>query len=130
MEDIQNTIRWKSLGRIEEIGSLYNATIDTFFGINILNKEKWPNGSIKKTKIFQSNILCGYENTYKEKFKMLDVEAELKLSIITELFSLKGLKGSIEYLTDVKESFKSVKGNLIYKITLFEEKFGHLSWWY
>ncbi|PKY56562.1 hypothetical protein RhiirA4_284637, partial [Rhizophagus irregularis] len=60
-------------------------------------------------------------NTYKEKFKMLDVEAELKLSIIAELFSLKGLKGSIEYLTDVKESFKSVKSNLIYKITSFEE---------
>ncbi|CAG8546467.1 uncharacterized protein OCT59_002347 [Rhizophagus irregularis] len=121
MEDIQNTIRRKSLGRIEEIGSLYNATIDTFCGINILNKEKWPNGSIKKTKIFQPNILCGYENTYKEKFKMLDVEAELKLSIIAELFSWKGLKGSIEYLTDVKESFKSVKSNLIYKITSFEE---------
>ncbi|PKC59500.1 hypothetical protein RhiirA1_426865, partial [Rhizophagus irregularis] len=49
-----------------------------------------------------------YENTYKEKFNKLDVETELKLSVLTGLIPL-------------EDSLKFVKGTLIYKITSVEE---------
>ncbi|PKK69930.1 hypothetical protein RhiirC2_747531 [Rhizophagus irregularis] len=94
----------KSLGRGAFIGSLYNVSNDTFCGTAIF-KSKYPDDSIRKVDISHTEILYEYENTYKEKFNKLDIEAELKLS----------------YLNDEKDSLKSVKGTLIYKITSVEE---------
>ncbi|RGB27693.1 hypothetical protein C1646_819606 [Rhizophagus diaphanus] len=107
----------KSLGRGAFIGSLYNAANDTFCGTTIF-KSKYPDDSLRKADIPHTEILYEYENTYKEKFNKLDVGAELKLSVLTGLIPL---KGSGKYLNDVKDSLKSVKGTLIYKITSVEE---------
>ncbi|RGB27696.1 hypothetical protein C1646_673797 [Rhizophagus diaphanus] len=112
-----NTITRKSLGRGALIGSLYNAANDTFCGTRIF-KSNCPDDSIKKIKIPHTEILYEYENTYKEKLNKLDVGAELKLSVLT---GLTPLEGSGKYLNDVKNSLKSVKGTLIYKITSVEE---------
>ncbi|CAB4418188.1 unnamed protein product [Rhizophagus irregularis] len=107
----------KSLGRGAFIGSLYNVSNDTFCGTTIF-KSKYPDDSIRKVDISHTEILYEYENTYKEKFNKLDVEAELKLSVLTGLIPL---EGSGKYLNDEKDSLKSVKGTLIYKITSVEE---------
>ncbi|POG62851.1 hypothetical protein GLOIN_2v1882581 [Rhizophagus irregularis DAOM 181602=DAOM 197198] len=107
----------KSLGRGAFIGSLYNVANDTFCGTTIF-KSKYPDDSIRKVDISHTEILYEYENTYKEKFNKLDVEAELKLSVLTGLIPL---EGSGKYLNDEKDSLKSVKGTLIYKITSVEE---------
>jgi GTPase SAR1 family protein len=109
-------IRRRSLGRVAFIGSLYNATSDTF-GPTIL-KSEYPNDSVRKADIPNTEILYEYEDTYKEKFEKLDVGAELKLSVLAGLFTL---EGSGKYLNDVKESLKTIKGTLIYKMTSVEE---------
>ncbi|EXX68667.1 hypothetical protein RirG_103020 [Rhizophagus irregularis DAOM 197198w] len=111
------TITRKSLGRGAFIGSLYNAANDKFCGTTIF-KSKYPNDSINKINIPHTEILYEYENTYKEKFNKLDVGAELKLSVLTGLIPL---EGSGKYLNDVKNSLRSVKGTLIYKITTVDE---------
>ncbi|GBC01566.1 hypothetical protein RclHR1_04230011 [Rhizophagus clarus] len=110
-------IRRKSLGRIAFIGTLYNAAKDTFCGTTIF-KSKYPTDSIRSADIPHAEILYEYEDTYKEKFNKLDVGAELKLSVLAGLFNL---EGSGKYLNDVKDSLRSVKGTLIYKITSVEE---------
>src|SRR5579871_3247549 len=117
MEDTKRIIRRKSLGRTAFIGSLYNATRDTFCGTTIL-KECLPKDSVSSAHIPHTELLYEYEDSYKEKFNKLDVESELKLSVIMGLLTL---EGSGKYLSDVKESLKSVKGTLIYKITSVEE---------
>ncbi|RIA81661.1 hypothetical protein C1645_729561 [Glomus cerebriforme] len=111
-------IQRKSLGRTECIGSLYNAARDIFCETTIL-KSKFPNDSITRANIFHTEILYDYKDSYQEKFNKLDVEDELKLSVLAGLFTL---KGSGKYLTDIKQSLKTVKGTLIYKITTVEEK--------
>jgi GTPase SAR1 family protein len=112
-----NTIRRKSLGRSAFIGSLYNAASDTFCGTTIFRSE-CPNDSVRSADIPHAEILYEYKDTYKEKFNKLDVEAELKLSVLAGLFTL---GGSGKYLNDVKDSLRSVKGTLIYKMTSVEE---------
>ncbi|CAB4492071.1 unnamed protein product [Rhizophagus irregularis] len=117
MADTKRIIRRKALGRTAFIGSLYNATRDTFCGTTIL-KTEFPNDSINRADIPNSELSYEYEDSYVEKFNKLDVEAELKLSALAGLVTL---EGSGKYLNDVKESSKSVKGTLIYKMTSVEE---------
>ncbi|POG58249.1 hypothetical protein GLOIN_2v1732398 [Rhizophagus irregularis DAOM 181602=DAOM 197198] len=118
MTDTANKIlKRKSLGRAAFIGSLYNGTRDTFCGTTIF-KTKIPNDSINGVDIPNSELLYEYDDLYKEKFDKLDVEAELKLSVLAGLFAL---EGSGKYLSDVEDGSKTVKGNLIYRMTSFEE---------
>ncbi|RIA81663.1 hypothetical protein C1645_881488 [Glomus cerebriforme] len=117
MKDIQRIIRRKSLGRPAFIGSLYNAVRDTFCGTMIL-KSGYPNDSINRIDIPYTELLYEYEDSFKEKFDKLGIEDELKLSVLTGLVAL---EDSGKYLIDAKESLKSVKGTLIYKMTSIEE---------
>ncbi|CAB5327258.1 unnamed protein product [Rhizophagus irregularis] len=117
MDTANKVIRRKSLGRAALIGSLYNAMRDTFCGTAIL-KAKFPNGSLSQIDIPNSELFYEYEDSYVEKFNKLDVEAELKLSVIAGLTTL---EGSGKYLSDVKDSFRTVKGNLIYRMITVEE---------
>ncbi|PKC66902.1 hypothetical protein RhiirA1_379475 [Rhizophagus irregularis] len=116
-DTVNKILKRKSLGRAAFIGSLYNATRDTFCGTTIF-KTKIPNDSINGIDISNNELLYEYDDLYKEKFDKLDVEAELKLSVLAGLFAL---EGSGKYLSDVKDSSKTVKGNLIYRMTSFEE---------
>ncbi|RIA81664.1 hypothetical protein C1645_547454 [Glomus cerebriforme] len=117
MADTKRIIQRKSLGRVAFIGSLYNAARDTFCGTTLL-KAEFPNDSISRADNSNSELLYEYKDSYREKFNNLDVEAELKLSVIAGLLAL---EGSSKYLGDIKESFRSVKGSLIYKLTSAEE---------
>ncbi|RIA87173.1 hypothetical protein C1645_714063 [Glomus cerebriforme] len=110
-------IKRKSLGRVASIGSLYNTARDTFCETTLL-KTEFPNDSISRAEISNTELLYGCEDSHREKFNKLDVEAELKLSVLAGLVAL---EGTSKYLSDVKESFKSVKGFLIYKLTSIEE---------
>ncbi|RIA79473.1 hypothetical protein C1645_840584 [Glomus cerebriforme] len=110
-------IKQKSLGRVTLIGSLYNVTRDTFCETTLLKME-FPNDSISRAEISNTELLYGCKDSHREKFNNLDVEAELKLSVLVGLVAL---EGTSKYLSDVKESFKSVKGSLIYKLTSIEE---------
>ncbi|GBC10769.1 hypothetical protein RclHR1_00990002 [Rhizophagus clarus] len=118
MADTQGIIRRKSLGRIAPIGSLYNVSKDTFCGDTIL-KSEFPNDSIIRADVSNNELLSEYNDSYVEKFNKLNVEDELRLSVLAGFFTL---EGSGKYLADMKEGFKSVKGALIYKMISIEEK--------
>ncbi|PKY41532.1 hypothetical protein RhiirA4_441362 [Rhizophagus irregularis] len=89
MDTANKVIRRKSLGRAAIIGSLYNAMRDTFCG-NAILKAKFPNGSLSQIDIPNSELFYEYEDSYVEKFNKLDVEAELKLSVLAGLTTLEG----------------------------------------
>ncbi|CAG8512122.1 11302_t:CDS:1, partial [Acaulospora colombiana] len=65
-----------------------------------------------------TDLVFEYGDSYKEKFNKLDVESQLKISILSGLLAL---EGSGKYLRDVKNSSRSVKGTLIYHISSVEE---------
>ncbi|KAF0561998.1 p-loop containing nucleoside triphosphate hydrolase [Gigaspora margarita] len=110
-------IQRKALGRAAEIGFLYDATRDVFCGFSIFKTELQPN-IIRKIDTPHTYLKYEYEDSYKEKFSILDVEAQLKISILS---GLSPLEGSGKYLRDVKHESKSVKGSLIYKLLSVEE---------
>lgn len=112
----------KSLGRSAILGSFYDGFTDKIMNISLF-KSKLPE---KVINVFDTDNLY-YEftinNSYEEKFKNLKIEAELKLSILSGLFTL---EGSGKYLSDEKSSYKSVKGSIIYELKTKKENF-HLS---
>ncbi|KAF0428485.1 p-loop containing nucleoside triphosphate hydrolase [Gigaspora margarita] len=110
-------IQRKALGRTAQIGFLYDATRDTFHGTSIFRKEL-PPGLIKQVPSPHINLSFECEDTYKENFDKLDVEGQLRLSVLSGLFSL---KGTGEYLNNMKDSYKTVKGTLVCKMTSFTE---------
>ncbi|RIB02389.1 hypothetical protein C2G38_1991421 [Gigaspora rosea] len=118
MADSEGIIQRKALGRTAVIGSLYDATKDTFCKTTIF-KTELPSNSIKRVDIPNANVMYEYEDSYMEKFKNLEVEPQLRISV---LLGLVLLDGSGKYLDDIKESSRSVKGTLVYKITSVEEK--------
>ncbi|CAG8499978.1 7927_t:CDS:1, partial [Dentiscutata heterogama] len=111
------TIQRKALGRAAVIGSLYDATKDTFCKTSIL-KTELPSNSINQVEIPNSKVMSDYEESYMTKFDNFEVEPQLKISV---LLGLVALDGSGKYLVDIKNSSKSVKGTLGYKMTTVEE---------
>ncbi|KAF0530837.1 p-loop containing nucleoside triphosphate hydrolase [Gigaspora margarita] len=117
MVDSEGIIQRKALGRTAAIGSMYDATKDTFCKTTIF-KTELPLNSIKRVDIPNASVMYEYEDSYMEKFKNLDVEPQLRISVLSGLVLL---DGSGKYLNDIKESSRSVKGTLVYKITSVEE---------
>ncbi|CAG8851966.1 29733_t:CDS:1, partial [Racocetra persica] len=110
-------IQQKALGRIAQIGFLYDATRDIFNGISIFRKELPPN-LIKQIPSYNINLSFECEDTYKGKFGKLDVEYQLRLSILSGLFFL---TGTGEYLINMKDSYKTMNGILVCKMISFTE---------
>ncbi|CAG8469143.1 12020_t:CDS:1 [Ambispora leptoticha] len=107
----------KSLGRAATFGSFYDATRDTFCGTSFLNVNSFKD-VISQVDIHHSELSAEYEDSFKEKFEKLGVEDELRLSLLTGLVEL---VSSGKYLCDVKKTFKSIKGTLLYKLTSVSE---------
>src|SRR4051795_12564074 len=96
MAATKGIIRRKSLGRIAYIGSLYNATKDTLCGTTIF-KAVLPDKTVNRAQVPHTELLFEYEESFKEKFDKLNVEAELQLSVLLGLLEL---EGSGKYLND------------------------------
>ncbi|CAG8615968.1 4350_t:CDS:1 [Ambispora gerdemannii] len=110
----ERSIQRKALGRTAEIGALYNSARDSFCGTTLLQTETHTN----KVDSPHSELSYSYEDSYNEKFSKLNIEAELKLSFLAGLVSS---EASGKYLSNIKKSSKTVKGTLIYKVTLVSE---------
>ncbi|CAG8683948.1 11312_t:CDS:2 [Dentiscutata erythropus] len=113
----EEIIQRKALGKAAEIGFLYDATRDIFCGSSIFKTEP-PSNIIRTLDTPHTDLKYEYEDSYKEKFSMLDVEAQLKISVLS---GLSPLEGSGKYLGDMKNESKSVKGSLMYKLISVEE---------
>jgi GTPase SAR1 family protein len=124
-ENMQNdsTIIRSALGCMSGIGDLYDARRDAFVGVNIFNQ------SPSETCIFcrdnpSSKVDFEITDRLSEKFRKLNVDAELQLSVLAGLVSL---KGSGSYLSEEKSSAKSARMSLLYSITTKSESINILN---
>ena len=115
-----NPISREALGRVAEIGDLYDVTTDKFCGISMF-RENIPPDSLALSVIGndRSKISTSVTSSLKEKLHILSVSADLKLSVLAGLIQL---EGAAKYLDDKKTSFKSVECALVYNITTVVEK--------
>ncbi|CAG7734109.1 unnamed protein product, partial [Allacma fusca] len=106
------------MGSVAKLGDLYDARRDKFCGISIL-KDSAPDSAIQTRDNPFSDTKYFHSDKYSDKFDKLDVKAELKLSVLCGLFSL---KGSGRYFRDEKSSKRAVRCTLMYNIcTKIEE---------
>ena len=114
----QKPLTIKSLGRVASLRDLYDARNEIFLNYSLL-KENLPTNCIDIQDQKTLNFKYDFSNTHETKFSNLDVNAELKISVLCGQVIL---EGSGKYLTDKKENHKSVKADLIYEITTKNEK--------
>ena len=105
------SIEREALGRIASLGDLYDARSDQFNGFNIF-KTKIPNDAIVSTDNQFMDIDYTMTDSMEEKFKKMDIGGEISVSILGGL--VEG-KGSASYLSDKKDSARSVRCSLYYK---------------
>lgn len=105
------------MGRVAQIGELYDARTDQFLRISLVNGNF--STMIQSTDNRHSNIKYLKVNTLSEKLNSLDVQAGFKLSI---LFGLVVVSGSGKYIRDTQHSSKSVKVSVAnFMTTEFEQ---------
>ncbi len=106
-----------ALGRIARIGELYDARTDSFIGANIISQNLIEN-DISQIDNPSSKIEFETTNNLTNRFKQLDVNAELQLSVLANLVQL---NGSGKYLKYDKTSSKSSQITLLYSISTKSE---------
>jgi len=116
--DDTNTITRQALGRAAFLGDLYDAKTDRFCGINLFKAKPEP-AAIQKQDNPYSDISFVISSNTDEKLNILDLKGELKLSVLAGMVEL---GGAAKYLTDKKDSFKSVESVLVCKVTTVVEK--------
>jgi len=120
----QNISR-QALSRIARLGDLYDSTTDNFCGVSIFRKQLPPGcPAISKTDSPQSNIKFTIASSLQEKMKILNITGELQLSVLCGML---GMTGCAKYLSQEKNSFKSVESTLLYNIKTVTE---HLELFY
>ncbi|CAF1523415.1 unnamed protein product, partial [Rotaria sordida] len=100
----------KALGRAAQLGYLYDARTDKFCGLSLF-KSELPATIISSKDDPDTYFDYDIQNTFEEKFDKLSLQVQLKVSVLARLFIL---EGSGKYLSNEKESHKSVKCTLIY----------------
>jgi len=117
MAEDAGTITRQALGRIAWLGDMYDARTDRFCAQSVF-KETIPPAAIKKRENPHSNISFTTVNSVNDKLNILDVKADLKLSVLAGWVEV---GGSARYLEESKDSFKSVESALVYNITTVVE---------
>jgi hypothetical protein len=89
------TITLKSLSRCAALGSLYDVRKEKFcVGISMFNNQL-PSNLIRQIDTPNTKYELDLSDTYETKFQKLDVQAELKLSVLSGLLTLEGSGSSI-----------------------------------
>ena len=115
-----DTITREALGRIARLGDLYDATTDKFCAISMFREHIPPDSpAVTRTDNHHCKISTTITSSLKEKFDILNIKADLKLSILAGQVDL---RGSAEYLDDKKTSFKSVECALVCSTTTVVEQ--------
>ena len=109
----------QALGRLSQLGYLYDERTDSFSGISLFNCELDPNAITKTPIPFTdiSHLICGSRS---EKLQKLSVDAQLKLSLLSGLVSL---EGTGKYLsTPNYELSNQYSADLFYQVTTVKEE--------
>jgi len=115
---IPETITRQALGRIANLGDLYDATTDKFCGVSIFRKPL-PSDFQARTDNPDSKIAYIKIRCLKEMFKELNVTSEMKLSVLAGMCEL---QGSAKYLSQKKTSFNSVENTMLYNVKTATER--------
>lgn len=107
-----------SLGRVAYLGDLYDLRSDTFNQISIFNSGP-PQESINSTENVWTDLQFIFDDRYSEKLDKLDVQANLRLSVLAGLVSM---GGSGEYLKQTDTSTDSVSCSLVYYTKTVHER--------
>jgi len=107
------TISREALGRVARLGDLYDATNDKFCGFSIFQEQLPPDSpAITTTHSHHIDSKVEITSSLNDKFSALEIEADLKLSILAGMIKV---EGSAKYLNEKKNSKKSAECVLVYK---------------
>jgi hypothetical protein len=122
--DESSSITRKAIGRSAKLGSLYDARKDNFIGAE-LYIDNIPSEVINPIHPCpNTNYDFNYDETLNSKFDRLNVEGELKLSI---LMNLVNLEGSGRYLSDKQSSKRVFRSAFVYQSVTCYESFNPLN---
>ncbi|CAF0811729.1 unnamed protein product [Adineta steineri] len=113
-------IERQAIGRLEGLGSLYDIRTDQFVLGNLFEKEL-PVSFLKCYDCANVRYWLDFHNSEKETLDKLNIEADLKLSLMAGLVHV---GESAKYLTQTKRNSHTVRGTFIYQIKTKRE---HLS---
>ncbi|CAF1085562.1 unnamed protein product [Adineta steineri] len=105
-----NLIERQAIGRSGEIGSLYDIRTDQFVMGNLFN-DVLPDSFIRRHDNFSASYWVDFHNSQKETFDNLNIEANLKLALMTELLKV---EESAKYLKQTKANSHTVRTTFIY----------------
>ncbi|PAV58407.1 hypothetical protein WR25_23944 [Diploscapter pachys] len=111
------TIHRQALGRIAQLGELYDAHTDTFCGNGIFN-DKLPEEEKDMIDNGHNDLKYIYNDAMKEKLDKLHIEGELKASFLSGAIQV---GGSGKYLDSTSKSARESSATLICKITTKSE---------
>lgn len=110
-------LKIKAIGRNARIGSFYDAYNDRFLvGISLFENTCHK---IESTDISNTYLNYVYSDSLKEKFQSLDINGELKASILSGLINI---EGSCKYMSQDKLKNNSIKSTFIYNISTKSER--------
>ena len=108
----------KAVGRVAQLGDLYDSRLDKFISVSIFNDTLDPSSIITQENA-ETNMKFTMVNTFSEKFNQLDISASLKLSILSGLLSF---EGSGKYFKETKTSAKSAMATFINSVSTQYER--------
>lgn len=108
-----NEVTVAAVGRVAKIGDLYDVRTDQFLNISLM-KEKLPASIIQTRDVHTSPYSVHYANmdTLKEKLDFLDIQNELRISVLCGLIEV---DGSAKFLNYKKSNGESAQATLSYR---------------
>ncbi|CAF0787981.1 unnamed protein product [Adineta steineri] len=103
-------IERQAIGRSGNIGSLYDIRTDQFVMGNLFSDEL-PDSFIQRSDCANVSYWLDFHSSQKKTFNKLNIEANLKLALMTGLLKV---EGSAEYLNKTKTDSHTVRATFIY----------------
>lgn len=114
-----NNLSRKTFDKSASLGLLYDVRNDTIIPVSISNRTL-PNDAIFTCDISSIEYICSLNDSLEEKFNYLNINAELRLSIMCGLLNIEGNSG--KYLEEKKSNDKLIRGTIIYRIKTKNER--------
>ena len=112
----------RNIGETLHIGDLYDARRDISVGSSMF--DQIPDNAITQTDCTNNRYDYTLNDSYTEKFRMMSIEGNLKLSVLSNIVNISGVG---KYLSDVKESSKIRRSSMLYEILTKKEDIDILS---
>ncbi|CAF3989726.1 unnamed protein product, partial [Rotaria sp. Silwood1] len=99
--DQNATISRKALGRASQLGYLYDARKEEFCGISLF-KNELPTTIVSSIDVPHTQFEYDFSDTFEQKFKKLDVQAQLKVSVLAVSYDALKLPNATHVVVGIK----------------------------